>query len=71
MKVAGWTWEATGRVAIVAAASKGLGRAVAEELAGKGVNDASCARTASSRSEPAGEHIQKTTRRSVSLQRCI
>jgi 3-oxoacyl-[acyl-carrier protein] reductase len=35
-----------GRVAIVAAASKGLGRAVAKELACEGANIAICARTA-------------------------
>src|SRR5271169_3430389 len=35
-----------GRIAIVAAASKGLGRAVAEELAKEGCEVAICARTA-------------------------
>src|ERR1700686_5641552 len=35
-----------GRVAIIAAASKGLGRAVAEELAREGAQVAICARTA-------------------------
>src|SRR5258708_36731736 len=54
----------TGRVAIVAAASKGLGRAVAEELAREGTHVAICARTASTLAETAA-HIQKTTGREV------
>ena len=54
----------TGRVAIVAAASKGLGCAVAEELAGEGACVAICARKGSTLAETA-EHIQKTTGREV------
>ncbi|PYU81090.1 MAG: 3-oxoacyl-ACP reductase [Acidobacteria bacterium] len=50
----------TGRVAIVAAVSKGLGRAVAEELAREGAHVAICARTATTLAETAA-HIQKTT----------
>ena len=53
-----------GRVAIVAAASKGLGRAVAEELAREGASVAICARTASELEQAAG-HIQKATGRGV------
>src|SRR6266852_6011935 len=52
----------TGRVAIVAAASKGLGRAVAEELAREGAHIAICARTPSTLEETAAQ-IQKTTGR--------
>src|SRR5256886_1147380 len=54
----------TGRVAIVAAASKGLGRAAAEELAGEGAHIAVCARTASPLAETAAQ-IKKTTGREV------
>jgi 3-oxoacyl-[acyl-carrier protein] reductase len=53
-----------GRVAIVAAASKGLGKAVAEELAREGAHVAICARTACTLAETAA-HIQKTTGREV------
>ncbi|MGC1606436.1 MAG: SDR family NAD(P)-dependent oxidoreductase, partial [Candidatus Acidiferrum sp.] len=53
-----------GRVAIVAAASKGLGRAVAEELAREGASVGICARSAAEL-EQAAAHIQKTTGREV------
>jgi len=53
-----------GRVAIVAAASKGLGRAVAEELAREGTHVAICARTPDTVAETAA-HIQKATSRDV------
>jgi 3-oxoacyl-[acyl-carrier protein] reductase len=53
-----------GRVAIVAAASRGLGRAVAEELASEGAYVAICARTASELEKTAA-HIQKSTGREV------
>src|SRR5580704_6883475 len=52
------------RVAIVAAASKGLGRAVAEELAREGARVAICARS-TSELEQAAAHIQKSTGRDV------
>jgi 3-oxoacyl-[acyl-carrier protein] reductase len=53
-----------GRVAIVAAASKGLGRAVAEELSREGADVAICARTAADL-EKAAERIRSASGRGV------
>lgn len=53
-----------GRVAIVAAASKGLGRAAAEEFAREGAEVAICARSAANL-EKAAESIRKATGRDV------
>jgi 3-oxoacyl-[acyl-carrier protein] reductase len=53
-----------GRVAIVAAASKGLGRAVADELAKEDCEIAICARTASE-IEKAAREIEKASGRGV------
>jgi len=50
----------TGRVVIIAAASKGLGRTVAEELARDGAAVAICPRTASTLEETAA-HLHETT----------
>jgi 3-oxoacyl-[acyl-carrier protein] reductase len=64
MEVLGWMTAMElglkGRVAIVAAASKGLGRAVAEELAREGAHVAICARTAAHLAQTASEVRQKT-----------
>ncbi|HYL63483.1 MAG TPA: SDR family oxidoreductase [Candidatus Methylomirabilis sp.] len=56
-----------GRVAIVSAASRGLGRAVADELAREGANVAICSRSASD-IEQAAIEIQNATNRPVFFQ---
>lgn len=56
-----------GRVAIVSAASRGLGRAVAEELAREGANVAICSRSAAD-IEQAAVQIQEATQRPVFFQ---
>jgi len=53
-----------GRVAIVAAASKGLGRAVAEEMAREGAEVALCARSEANL-EQAAQIIRRATGREV------
>jgi 3-oxoacyl-[acyl-carrier protein] reductase len=54
----------TNRVAIVAAASRGLGRAVAEQLGREGAHVAICARTAGTLAEAAAQ-IQRSSGREV------
>jgi 3-oxoacyl-[acyl-carrier protein] reductase len=55
--------RATGRMAIVAAASKGLGRAVAEELAREGTHVAICSREAKNLEQTAAETKGLTKRK--------
>src|SRR5262245_21256053 len=50
----------SGKVAVVSAASKGLGRAIAEALASEGARGAICARHAAA-AERAGPEIQSAT----------
>ena len=54
----------SGKVALVAAASKGLGRAIAEELAAEGASVALCARGEEAL-ERARDEIQRTTKAEV------
>ena len=49
-----------GKIALVAASSKGLGRAVAEELAAEGANLVMCARGQETLDQTAGAIRQKT-----------
>ncbi|HVH72423.1 MAG TPA: SDR family oxidoreductase [Candidatus Dormibacteraeota bacterium] len=64
---AGMDLGLNGRVAIVAAASKGLGRAVAEELAREGADVAICSRTLTTLADTAA-HIHKSTGREAFYQ---
>src|SRR3989442_84549 len=55
--------ELTGKVAVVTGASRGIGKAIAGELAKEGVDVALCARTREALEEAAGELEQETGRR--------